>query len=411
MTSPGTVEEALDARRTPWLRTRGQVLDGRDVLGTGPAGGGTGPLRVISCADVAAVLSAVVRASRDGAVALLWPDRVPVPGWLAALAALPAGSLPIPLAAAVAGAPLVGVASSGTTGRGKVVLLDQARALANASAIAGVLGGTFAGAGVASLRDTAYAAGFVGDLLSTLVAEGATYLPPVVASPVLAARAVRTEAVDGVHASTAVAGAVAADLPDGVRHVVLSGDRLAPAAVATLRARFRDLAIWSGYGLAEAGPRVTLGRCPAQVPSGYAGPPLPGVSITTDGEISVRTPYQAVGVVGPEGYRPLPDDGTPLATGDAGHLDDGALVVAGRLAGSTTVQGVPVFPEEIETALSDQGIVATVDLDGDGCRVVVASGDAANVRPALRRAFPLLPHVDVVLGGPVALSPAGKVRR
>ncbi|HEV2889853.1 MAG TPA: AMP-binding protein [Frankiaceae bacterium] len=392
MRSP--VEDALAARTDPWLRENGRVLSGRDVVRA--AGGAGGALRLVPCDGVAAALGAVVAATRAGAVALLWPGRAPVPEWLARAVADPP---PLP------GRALVGVASSGTTGSGKVVLLDQARALANAAAIRDRLGDTLPGATVASLRSAAYAAGFVGDLLATLLADGATYVPPPVAAPALAARALRGAGVTAVHASTAVAGTVA--LPEGVRHVVLSGDRLDPRVVAALRAR--GATVWSGYGLAEAGPRVTLGRCPDDVVAGWAGAPLPGVSVTAEREVAVRTPYAAAGVLDAGGYREIPD--APVATGDGGRLDSGALVVAGRLAGSLTTGGVTVFGEEVETALAARGIVATVALRDGRCHVRVTQGTAAEARSVLRRSFPLLPSVEVVTADAPALTLAGKVRR
>jgi acyl-CoA synthetase (AMP-forming)/AMP-acid ligase II len=415
MAEARTLEEALSARRSPWLYARGTLHRGIDLLP--PAGVTppiTGPVVMITCDDTPSALRAVVAATRAGAVPVLWPSRVPMPRTLARLAD-PSDSLAHQLRDTVHG-PAVAVVTSGTTGQGAVVVLDQARALACAAAIAERMGPVLAENGVAGLRSYAFAAGLVGDLLASLTTGTARYAPPAIAAPELAVRAVADLPVRGVHCSTAVAVRVADALPVGLRHVLLSGDVVHPGAVTAVRARCPGAQVWAGYGLSEAGPRVSLGPVPPVPPLGWAGQPLPGVTVdVTGGALTVRSPYAAVAVLDGDGVRPLPGPGAAIDTGDAGSIVDGDLLVIGRRAAGATFDGTVIYPCQIEQVLSEAGVYATVTVNGDHCVVTLHGGraliSAARVRALLRGHFPFLPELRVHRAGPAPLTTAGKARR
>ena len=113
-----------------------------------------------------------------------------------------------------------------------------------------------------------------------------------------------------------------------------------------------------GYGLTETAPIVTLNH-PFKARKGTVGVPIAGVEvkIASDGEILVRGEnvtsgyYQAA-----EETAAAFTDGW-FRTGDIGVLDDtGRLIVRGRKKEViVTPEGLNVFPEDVERAISDVG--------------------------------------------------------
>jgi len=92
---------------------------------------------------------------------------------------------------------------------------------------------------------------------------------------------------------------LAAALGGRVRVCVSGGAPLRERTVAAFAAA--GVPLVQGYGLAEAGPVVTLAS-PRNARAGTAGPPLAGVDVRIDagGQLLVRTPSRALGTIGPE---------------------------------------------------------------------------------------------------------------
>jgi long-chain acyl-CoA synthetase len=177
--------------------------------------------------------------------------------------------------------------------------------------------------------------------------------------------------------------------------VVSGGAALDPETAALWRTL--GYVVVQGYGLTETAPMVTLDH-PFDSRPGSLGRPLPGVEVRTapDGEILVRGPNVAGGVVDPEGW---------LHTGDLGRLDsEGRLWYLGRKdARIVTPAGVNVDPEPVAARLAaepsiadalvlerpwgERGVVCAVLVvrpGGDPARAVAAANedlpDAARVR-------------------------------
>jgi len=107
------------------------------------------------------------------------------------------------------------------------------------------------------------------------------------------------------------------------------------------------------YGMTETGSGVV-----------YDGVPLDGVEvdIAEDGEIRLRAPMLLRGYR--DGTSPVDDQGW-LATGDLGvFLPDGRLHVAGRRGDLIITGGENVWPEAVEAALGDHPGVADVMVRG-----------------------------------------------
>ncbi len=186
-----------------------------------------------------------------------------------------------------------------------------------------------------------------------------------------------------------------ADLPAALGGRV----RVCVSGGAPLRERTaRSFAAWGlplveGYGLAEAGPVVTLAN-PRTMRPGFVGPALEGVELRIDarpesrGQLLVRTPGRALDIL-PAGERsPLAADGW-LETGDLAEIDaDGQVRITGRIAdGLVLATGQKIPPAEVERALAEDPAVAQVCVLGEGLRwpVALVVPEPHVLRGAIRR--------------------------
>ena len=188
-------------------------------------------------------------------------------------------------------------------------------------------------------------------------------------------------------------GAVRAGRIADLRAAVGGAVRVCISGGAPLRRRTAEcfaaagVPLVEGYGLAEAGPVVSLSN-PRIARPGTVGPPLAGIEVSIDdraesrGHLLVRTPSRGLGVVRPSAaaasggagaspVEPLPDW---LPTGDLAEIDAaGHLRITGRAAERLVLStGVKLPPAEVERALAEDAAVAQVCVVGDGLRFPVA---------------------------------------
>jgi long-subunit acyl-CoA synthetase (AMP-forming)/alkylation response protein AidB-like acyl-CoA dehydrogenase len=167
----------------------------------------------------------------------------------------------------------------------------------------------------------------------------------------------------------------------------------------------RGVPLVQGYGLAEAGPVVTLAN-PRTARPGTVGPPLAGVEVRIDqrpesrGQLLVRTPSRALGVLLPPDAEALRVAGAAgeraaaglldwMPTGDLAEIDaDGHVRITGRLVDTLVLAGgVKVPPAEVERAIAEDPLVAQVCVIGDGLSAPVALvvPEPREIRRGLRR--------------------------
>ena len=152
-----------------------------------------------------------------------------------------------------------------------------------------------------------------------------------------------------------------------------------------------------GYGLAEAGPVVALAN-PRIAKVGMVGPPVPGVEVRIDeraatrGQLLVKTPSRAIGVVAPRGGSAQPvaaESGDWLETGDLAEIDaDGHVRIGGRLGDVIVLaNGVKLPPAAVEAALAEDDAVAQVCVVGAGQRrpIAIVVPEPTVLRAAIRR--------------------------
>ncbi|MFF0223186.1 class I adenylate-forming enzyme family protein [Streptomyces sp. NPDC004629] len=151
-----------------------------------------------------------------------------------------------------------------------------------------------------------------------------------------------------------------------LRHIVYGGAPTPPEILRDLERRLPGVELVETYGQTEAGPRITTMRPRDRAAHpGSVGRPLPGVEVTirdrdfrplppgATGEIVVRGPGTMTG------YHARPEEtarvlrGGRLLTGDLGRLDkDGFLYLSGRLRNIAIVSGMNVSLEEVEACLT-----------------------------------------------------------
>ncbi len=155
----------------------------------------------------------------------------------------------------------------------------------------------------------------------------------------------------------------------------------------------RGLPLVQGYGLAEAGPVVTLSN-PRIMRSGTVGPAVDGVELKLDtrpstlGQLLVRTPSRAVGVIDADtDERHVQPEW--LETGDLAAIDaDGHVRITGRIVDTLVLSGgTKVPPAEVEAAIAEDPVVAQVCVTGDGLSAPVALivPEPSVLRAAIRR--------------------------
>lgn len=278
------------------------------------------------------------------------------------------------------------LATSGSTGAPRHVLLDADALAASASATHDRLGGP--GRWVLALP-TAHVAGVQVIARSLLAGTEPLVVPAGHFDPFVAADAVGAPRAPGErrYASLVptqlhriVAAADGGALPRALRPwadldaILAGGAATAPALLE--RARDVGLRVVTTYGMTE-----TAGGCV------YDGVPLDGVQVRVAGTIQIAGPVLA------RGY--LPDD--PIAfvhadgvrwfrTADVGELADGVLRVHGRADDVIVTGGVNVSPAAVEAVLAELGVgeVCVVGLpDEEWGQVVTAVVAGDTVAPDL----------------------------
>ena len=292
------------------------------------------------------------------------------------------------------------VLSSGTTGTPQGVMHSQRALARNALAAAAVF--------LDDPRDVrlswlpaSHALARVGDLYTAVIRGGCLHVVSDRRQILEACRALPPTVILGVPAfferleGAARSGRIA-DLAKAVGGEV----RLCISGGSPLRRRTAEffaahgVPLVEGYGLAEAGPVVTLSN-PRIARTGAVGPPLQGVEVRIDerpetrGQLLVKTPSRALGILEQaNGHTAV---GVPewLETGDLATIEaDGQLAITGRLKEVLPLSsGVKIPPAAVERALAEEEVVAQVCVVGAGLPwpVALIVPEPAVIRRAIGR--------------------------
>lgn len=139
-----------------------------------------------------------------------------------------------------------------------------------------------------------------------------------------------------------------------LKHLQVAGAALElPLAERILKA-CPNAVLWVGYGLTEAGPRVSaVPHTDQHFWAGTAGRPLPGVELRErEGIIEIQSPALMLGYLDkPETTARVFDAEGWLSSGDTGHIEADYLYLSGRSDDLFMVAGEKVAPLEIEKSL------------------------------------------------------------
>ena len=171
----------------------------------------------------------------------------------------------------------------------------------------------------------------------------------------------------------------------GVRHAVITGDRIAPGCLAQIPGMFPHARLYNLYGCTETNDSLLYEIDPTDLPTGALplGDPLPGVRALLAGEdgtiqngpgigeLYVSTPFQTAGYLG------VPHGGSRFVTHPGGDYfrtgdlvrrhEDGSLTLEGRKDFQVKVRGVRTSIEQVEQVLgrhpdiSEVAVVAVPD--------------------------------------------------
>lgn len=278
--------------------------------------------------------------------------------------------------------------TSGSTGRPKAVLVTDAQLLSDTDHITAAMGIAAGDVQIAAIP-LSHAYGF-GNLVMPLLLQGTamvlreSFVPQHVTAD---ARAYGARVFQGVPFMFRhfLAHPPDGGWPPGLTLLVSAG---APLELETVRGFQRqfDVTIHSFYGASEAGGIAFDAEGAGEVAT--VGRALPDVTITLRpdegvppgyGRVHVRSTAVSPCYVGDAAEAGALADGGFL-TGDYGQwLDDGRLVLAGRVSSFINVAGYKVQPAEVERVLltipgvTDARVIAVTDnIRGEGIAAVVA---------------------------------------
>jgi acyl-coenzyme A synthetase/AMP-(fatty) acid ligase len=202
---------------------------------------------------------------------------------------------------------------------------------------------------------------------------------------------------------------------EGVRHVIVTGDSIAPTALGALAGLFPDARLHNVYGCTETNDSFTAEidvRVAARRGEVTIGMPLPGVSALVvaasgdvidgpgEGELWVCTPFQTDGYLDASlnsgKFEPHPqglDGRTYFRTGDiVRRHEDGSIALCGRNDSLVKVRGVRVSTQAVEQALLEHesvvevAVVAVADaVTGSRLRAVVRRADSSRLDSLILR--------------------------
>lgn len=269
------------------------------------------------------------------------------------------------------------VYTSGTTGKPKGCLLDQANV---AAMVWSLVNGLDFGAAPRSLLvlPLFHCNGLIAGTIAPLVLGGSVHVLPKF-DPRTFWDVVETErpsyfsAVPTIFSILEARASMDVDA-SSLRFVICGAAPMAKNAIARFEDKF-DVDMVEGYGLSECTVCATLNRNDGTARPGTVGPPLPGFEIGIrdpegsllpageSGEVVISSKTIMRGYLGrPEATAEVLRDGW-LYTGDVGFIDaDGYLTLVDRIKDLIIRGGENIYPKEIEDALlgHDQVVEAAV---------------------------------------------------
>ena len=312
-----------------------------------------------------------------------------------------AASTPTP---AVTRVPQMVLATSGSTGAPKAIVLERDRCFENGLRHWHSVNRSEPGMNYYLSQSVHFSSAFVAGVLGSLALGSHIHMSPTLFNPTLYVERLHEHGIQATamtpHMLSQIVSARAV-LPQELNHLTVGGDRASDSSLHEMVGQGRE--VYPTYGLTEAGPRVSSGDpfTTAQASSSLAHP-LQGVEMSLGEErniggsvvreLMVRSETSAVGYLH-DGQVSSWDLSQPMATGDSVEIDDDGLMhITGRLKRIVTLKGGDkVHLGHVETVIESTALVvsarASLNADGElGVSCAVAPDAHETVTPKALRA-------------------------
>jgi long-chain acyl-CoA synthetase len=251
----------------------------------------------------------------------------------------------------------IALLTSGSTGEPKAVALTQQNIFSNALSVIKSMKLENPGK-VAIILPLYHSFALVTQLITTLITGGSIYMVPEFKFPGELINFIRDnniETIAGVPTNFKLLLMGNELIFESVKHITIAGSSLDPGFAENIKKAFPNSEIWVGYGLTEAGPRVTaINDSEPQFKLGAVGRPVD--------RVQVKINNHEVIVKGPSIMKEYLDDPLTtsekitnkwLHTGDLGFLDqEGYLYIKGRKDDIFSSGGEKISPLTIERIIN-----------------------------------------------------------
>jgi long-chain acyl-CoA synthetase len=266
--------------------------------------------------------------------------------------------------------PALVILTSGSTGEPKAVSLTHHGILANALSVIKSMGLEKPGK-IAIMLPLYHSFALVTQLITTLISGGQIYLVPEFKFPGELIQFIndnKIETLAGVPTNFKMILMGNELVFSLVKHITVAGAALEPVFAQRIKKAFPNASLWVGYGLTEAGPRVTaINDSEPAFKLGSVGKPIEDVEIKIKNhQVLVKSPSVMAGYLDDQKTTSEKIIAHWLYTGDLGQIDkNGYLFISGRKDDIFISGGEKISPLSIEKIINKYPGVNTSAVYGE----------------------------------------------
>lgn len=253
--------------------------------------------------------------------------------------------------------PAFALLTSGSTGEPKAVALTQKNIFSNAFSVIKTMKLENPGK-IAIILPLYHSFALVTQLITTLITGGQIFMAPDFKFPGELINFIRDNQIEtlaGVPTNFKLL-LMGNELSfESVKHITIAGSSLDPVFAENINKAFPNAKLWVGYGLTEAGPRVTaINDSEPAFKFGSVGKPVAQVMVKIENnEVLVKSPSIMKGYLDDQKTTDQKIIAQWLHTGDLGRIDEnGYLYIKGRKDDIFSSGGEKISPLTIERILN-----------------------------------------------------------
>ncbi len=319
--------------------------------------------------------------------------------------------------------------TSGSTGDSKAVVLSHLNILANAASVIESMNIENPGT-VALMLPLYHSFALVTQMVTTLLTGGQILMVPDFELPGELIKFIiqnQINTIAGVPTSFKLLLMGNTLKFEHLKHITIAGAALDAALSVEIKKAFPNASLWVGYGLTEAGPRVTaISDNQPEFVHGSVGKPIKGVELKIiDDEVLVKSPSIMVKYLDDKKTTAKKIIDGWLHTGDLGRLDEnGHLYITGRKDDIFISGGEKISPLAIERILNKHPDIFSSAVSGEndpimGSRIIallqLRESKKIKIRDVIEHCqkhleHHLVPHKFFKVNA-LPLTPNGKLKR